>query len=166
VINVQGDNLGITGFDLDRVIRKMAANPTIKYATLARPIAGGDWKVTLRNPNTVKVIVDPAGRALWFSRHAIPYLKNPDKRPDFKQFPYLEHLGVYFFRKRALEKYVSWPRSACEVAESLEQLRILENGEKIHVFLTSSDIVSVDSKAELKKFKPLSRRRRSSRDRR
>jgi 3-deoxy-manno-octulosonate cytidylyltransferase (CMP-KDO synthetase) len=151
VINLQGDNIGLPGKDIDRVIKMMTYDPRIQFATLAQPIGPRSWKDKLYSPNVVKVVTNTSGDALWFSRYPIPYLKNPDRRPAIKQYPYLEHIGVYFFRKRALKEYGSWERGKVEAVESLEQLRILENGGKIKVFLTSAEVISVDSEAAVKK---------------
>lgn len=152
VVNIQGDNLNLPGKDIDRAIKMMTADPKIQFATLAQPIGPRGWKEKLYNPNVVKVVINAAGDALWFSRYPIPFIKKPDRRPMVKQFPYLEHIGVYFFRKKALLAYRSWMRGKAEAAESLEQLRILENGGRIKVFLTSSEVLSVDSEAAVKKI--------------
>jgi len=151
VVNLQGDNINLPGKDIDRVIEMMTSDPKIQFATLAQPIGPRGWKDKLYSPNVVKVIINASGDALWFSRYPIPYLKNPDRQPAIKRYPYLEHIGVYFFRKKALAAYRSWERGKAEAAESLEQLRIIENGGKIKVFLTSTEVISVDSVAAVKK---------------
>jgi 3-deoxy-manno-octulosonate cytidylyltransferase (CMP-KDO synthetase) len=151
-VNVQGDNIGLAGRDLDMVIKKMTADPKMRYATLAQGIEGRGWKDKLYSPNVVKVVTDAKDDALWFSRYPIPFIKNADSRPAIKQFPYREHIGVYFIRKKALLDYASWKQGAAEQAESLEQLRILENGEKIRVYPCSTEVLSVDNEQEAKKI--------------
>lgn len=153
VVNIQGDNLGLTGPVLDRVIKSLLADKKIAYATLARKIDGRDWKKKLHNSNVVKVIRGAGGRALWFSRHPIPYLQHGGSGREIDLFPYLEHIGVYFFRKKALMEYTGWAPGPVEKAESLEQLRILENGGEIHLFPIRTEILSVDSRKALDKLK-------------
>lgn len=149
IINIQADNLGLTGAVLDRVVRAMLSDRTIACATLARKIAGRDRKRKLENPNVVKVIEDARGNAAWFSRYSIPYVRGGRKAAD--RIPFLEHIGVYFFRRKALFDFAARPRGRAERAESLEQLRILENGGTIRLFLTTVNILSVDSREALRK---------------
>ena len=149
IVNIQGDNLGLTGAVLDRVIAAMLADKTIPVATLARKINGRDWKQKLYDPNVVKVVVNDASDACWFSRYPIPYLKHRPAGRAVDAYPFLEHIGVYFFRRKALAEYIAWPRGRAEAAESLEQLRILENGRTLRVFLTRCPVVTVDSKDAL-----------------
>lgn len=150
IINVQCDSLGLKDSDLDRVIAGMAAEPKISFATLARKFDRNDWKIRLASPHVVKVVANSEGNALWFSRYPIPCIKNPDLRPYPDQFPFLEHIGVYFYRKAALLRYAGWPQGKIEKAESLEQLRILERGEKIRLFPTKTKIISIDHRDDLK----------------
>lgn len=153
VINVQADNLGLTGAVLDRVIKAMLSDKSITCATLARKIEGRDWKKKLENSNVVKVIGSSDGHALWFSRHPIPYIQQGAKKRAIDLFPFLEHIGVYFFRKKALLDYAGQARGRAEAAESLEQLRIIEHGGRIKLFTTRVDILSVDSKKALKNLR-------------
>lgn len=152
IINVQADNFGLTGGVLDRVIARMKADRSIRFATLARPVADDD---ELFDPNLVKVVVGADGRALWFSRYPLPYLQRPRPGPRARQADYLAHLGVYFFRRRALAAYAGWKRTAAEKAESLEQLRILEHGGIIRVFRTSAKAISVDTARDWDELKTL-----------
>ena len=152
VINIQADNLGLSGSILDRVIREMIADRKITCATLARKIDGPDWKRKLYNRNVVKVIGNTEGNAVWFSRYPIPFTRPDGGQRPIDLFPFLEHIGIYFFRKKALMDYAGWPRGRAEKAESLEQLRILENGKKIRLFLTRAEIISVDSRQAVKKL--------------
>lgn len=152
VINIQADNLGLTGRVLDRAIEAMLADRTIACATLGRKIDGRDWKTKLADPNVVKVVEGADGNAVWFSRLPVPYLQNAARKRAIDLYPYLEHLGIYFFRKKALLDYAAQSRGRAERAESLEQLRILEHGGAIRLFKTTAGIVSVDSKEALRKL--------------
>jgi len=148
-INIQGDNLELRPNLLDRVIKEMKESSKIKCATLARRISD---ETELFNPNLVKLIVDKNDNALWFSRYPLPYIQQVKSGDRTKQFAYLGHIGVYFFRKKILTDFAGWKQGRFEKAESLEQLRILENGNKIKVFMTKCRPVSVDSLEDLKKL--------------
>lgn len=150
IINVQADNYGLRAPVLDRTIKRLVDDSSIEFATLARRLNTED---ELFNPNIVKVVIACDGSALWFSRYPIPYLQNADKKQRVKQYPFLAHVGVYFFRRRGLARFTRWKRSPLEKAESLEQLRILENGGEITVYKTSMQSVSVDAIQDLKKLK-------------
>lgn len=151
IINIQADNMGLSGAVLDRVIEAMSKDRHIRFATLAGIISPDKLDSKLANKNVTKVVGDgrAGGRALWFSRLPVPY-NNKKIKDSGDSYPYLEHYGVYFFRREALYDYVSWPRGRAEITESLEQLRILENGEKINLFITRAKIISVDSKKALR----------------
>ena len=152
VINVQGDTFGLKPAVLDRVIETMKADRSIDYATLARPITRD---TDLYDTNVVKLVTSADGRALWFSRLPIPFLQHPGPDARTSAFKYSGHIGVYFFRRRALREFADWPRSSCEKAESLEQLRILEHGRGIRVFSTRANIISIDTPTDLKKIERL-----------
>lgn len=149
VINVQADCLGLRPTLLDRVVCQMRRNHSVQYATLARPI-GNDRE--LFDPGVVKVVVDQESRALWFSRFPIPFLQRLSPGPRSAQFGYLAHIGVYFFRRAALEAFAGWKQTRLEKAESLEQLRILEHGGSILVFKTTARTISIDKPEDLKKI--------------
>jgi 3-deoxy-manno-octulosonate cytidylyltransferase (CMP-KDO synthetase) len=153
-INVQADCLGLKASMLDRVIENMKRDRTIQFATLARRILSDD---ELHNPNVVKLTMSRHGDAMWFSRSVIPYLQHPESGPKSEQFVYLAHIGVYFFRAAALKAYGGWKRTRLEKAESLEQLRILENDGSIRVFMTKMKSVSIDMPRDLKKLERILR---------
>ena len=150
VVNIQADNLGIKAAVLDRVIDRMTEDKSIHYATLVSPIA---TDAELFDPNLVKAVVSADGHALWFSRYPIPYLQGVSKAGRAGRFAFWGHIGIYFFRRRALRDFVSWGRSPLEKAESLEQLRILENNRRIRVFKTRMRLVTVDTPQDMKKLK-------------
>jgi 3-deoxy-manno-octulosonate cytidylyltransferase (CMP-KDO synthetase) len=152
VLNVQADNFGLSHVVLSRVIRAMQEDTSIHYATLARRIRVAD---ELDNPNTVKLVTSKDNQALWFSRSPMPIAHRANGKSPLRDFPYYAHIGVYFFRRAALRRFAGWPQSIYERAESLEQLRILENGEQIRVFVTSARIVSVETPQDVQKLDQL-----------
>ena len=143
------NNFGLKGALLDRVIKSLKTKPKIEYATLGRRITDDD---DLFDPNVVKLITDKKDRVLWFSRFPLPYLQNLKKGSHVDQWPFLEHIGVYFYRREALAKFGKWPSSPLEKAESLEQIRILMHEKQIQLYRTRSEVVSVDTKNDLKKL--------------
>jgi 3-deoxy-manno-octulosonate cytidylyltransferase (CMP-KDO synthetase) len=141
VVNIQGDEPLIDPQVIDAVARALNDN---EMSTAATPIKNpGEYD----NPNVVKVVVNAAGRALYFSRRTIPYLREAASRPVNEQlaaFPFLKHLGIYGYRRETLLRLVEFPVSPLENAEKLEQLRALENGIQIAVVKVDYDSVGVD----------------------
>ena len=110
------------------------------------------------NPNVVKVVVNAAGRALYFSRRTIPYLREAASSSVSEQlaaFPFLKHLGIYGYRRETLLRLVQFPVSALERAEKLEQLRALENGIPIAVVKVDYDSVGVDVPGDVERVEKL-----------
>ncbi len=151
-LNVQADCFGLKASVIDQSIRKFAAERKTGFGTLARKIESDD---ELFDPNTVKVIMDKEDRALWFSRFPLPFIQDPSLDQRSRQYGYLKHIGVYLFKKSGLKKFAAWPREKLEKAESLEQLRILCNRERISVYRTSMKTVSIDSLQDLEKIDSL-----------
>jgi len=149
-VNLQGDVFGLKSSALDNALAKFTSNPVLEYGTLARPIGS---EKELNSPDSVKVVLKNNGDAGWFSRYPLPFIRNSSKKPISKHFNFYYHIGVYMFRRESLKNYAEWPQSPCEKAESLEQLRILENGKNIRVFLTNVKTISVDSPKDVKKLK-------------
>jgi 3-deoxy-manno-octulosonate cytidylyltransferase (CMP-KDO synthetase) len=116
----------------------------VQVSTLKVPISSEDAK----DPNAVKVITDCQGRALYFSRAAIPF-----NRGSSAQVRYYKHLGLYAYTVRALRRFCSLPPSALEETEGLEQLRFLENGIAVHVLETSEDTIGVDTEQDLERVR-------------
>lgn len=139
-INVQGDEPMVRAEQLATLIQVME-NPTAQVGTLMTPAAAVD----IPNPNAVKVVTDLNGRALYFSRASIPFDRDATKPRYFK------HLGLYAYRKAALDRFVTLPESSLEKAERLEQLRFLENGISIYVGMTPHDSVGVDTEEDLQR---------------
>jgi len=141
VVNIQGDEPLIAPNVIDTVAGALAQN---EMSTAATPIKN---LAELDNPNVVKVVVNAAGRALYFSRRTIPYLREAANRPVPEQlaaFPFLKHLGIYGYRRETLLRLVKFPVSPLENAEKLEQLRALENGVGIAVVKVDYDSIGVD----------------------
>lgn len=146
-INIQADNLGVKANDFDKIITEMLNDKKIKCATFVKKIENED---ELYDPNRVKVIFNRQNDALWFSRYPIPFLQGENgNRVD--KFKYYYHIGIYFYRKAALNDFAASRRTPLEKAESLEQLRILENGGKIKIFNLNRNIWSIDTPDDTKK---------------
>src|SRR5947208_11647626 len=110
------------------------------------------------NPNVVKVVVNTAGRALYFSRRTIPFVRDAVSRSVSEQlaaFPFLKHLGIYGYRRETLLRLVKFPISPLEAAEKLEQLRALENGIPISVVKVDYDSVGVDVPSDVARAEQL-----------
>ncbi|HDL03942.1 MAG TPA: 3-deoxy-manno-octulosonate cytidylyltransferase [candidate division Zixibacteria bacterium] len=146
IINIQADHIGVKPAVFDRVLKAILEDRKIRFATLARKV---EDEASLFDPNRVKLILDADDYAYWFSRYPLPFLQgvNGDR---LGQFDFYYHVGTYFFRKTGLKMFHAWPRSPLEKAESLEQLRILENNHKIKVFKIKSEILSIDTPQDLK----------------
>ena len=140
-VNIQGDEPLIDPAVIDAVAGALDSN---EMSTAATPLKDA---VEFTNPNVVKVVVNLAGRALYFSRRTVPYLRDAASRPVEEQlaaFPFLKHLGIYGYRRKTLLRLVRFPLSPLEQAERLEQLRALENGIQIAVVTVNYDSVGVD----------------------
>lgn len=129
-----------------------AAEERVQVTTLATPCALAD----VANPNVVKVVLANSGRALYFSRAAVPFDRDHTGAPH-----YLKHLGLYGYRKTALDRFPALPPSALESAERLEQLRFLQNGIDITVEITPHDTIGVDTEEDLRAVEAILLSRRS-----
>ena len=132
VVNIQGDEPFIDPRQIDQVA-DLIRQPDVQLATLARKIA---VPAQLANPNTVKVVFGNDGTALYFSRHAIPYLRGVEPMQWMQNADYYQHIGIYAYKADVLRAIAAMPVGRLEQAESLEQLRWLENGLKIKVAVT------------------------------
>ena len=142
IINIQGDEPLTQPALLDRMVETLRSNRKIDIVTAAHPFEN---PAAASSPHQVKVIVDRDNNALYFSRYAIPFPR--DRAVSIK---YLRHQGVYGFRRKALLDFVRSKPTPLERAESLEQLRALENGVKVHVLLTKHGSPGVDTPAGAK----------------
>ncbi|KKO49164.1 3-deoxy-manno-octulosonate cytidylyltransferase [Arsukibacterium sp. MJ3] len=146
VVNVQGDEPFIPPLIIRQVAANLAAQQKAQMATLAVPLTHA---AEIRNPNIVKVVTDKAGYALYFSRSTIPYDRDGIVADDVASH-YRRHIGIYAYRAGFIQQYVSWPASALEQIESLEQLRVLWHGAAIHVDTAlETPPVGVDTPADL-----------------
>ncbi len=139
-INVQGDE-PLTRPEHIATLLQVMQNPAAQVGTLMTPAA----ELDIPNPNAVKVVTDLNGRALYFSRATIPFDRDGSRPPYFK------HLGLYAYRKAALDRFVTLAESSLEKSERLEQLRFLENGISIYVGETPFDSVGVDTEEDLQR---------------
>ena len=136
VINVQGDEPLIDPRLIDKVVEKLQSDRKVGIVTAAHPFKD---PADAFSPHQVKVVLDLRGNALYFSRAAIPA-----PRTDWRSL-FLRHQGIYGFRRETLLQFVKWKPSPLERAESLEQLRALENGVKVHVLVTATGSPGIDT---------------------
>ncbi|MEW6302922.1 MAG: 3-deoxy-manno-octulosonate cytidylyltransferase [Verrucomicrobiota bacterium] len=154
VVNIQGDEPLIDPTVVDAVANLLKDNEMSTAATRIREAE------EYANPNVVKVVVNAAGRALYFSRRTIPYLRDAASSSTAEQlaaFPFLKHLGIYGYRRETLQRLVKFPVSALEQAERLEQLRALENGIQIAVVRVDYNSVGVDVPEDVERVEKLMR---------
>ncbi len=150
VINVQGDEPFIAHSQL-RAIMACFEDESTDIATLVKPFAEEDGLAALENPNSPKVVLDAESRAIYFSRSVIPYLRGVEREQWLSHHTFYKHIGMYAFRREALREVTSLPPSSLEKAESLEQLRWLENGYKIGVGISDVETVGIDTPEDLER---------------
>lgn len=148
VINIQGDEPYIHPEQID-LAASCFNNPDVNIATLAIKLKSEE---ELFNPNIIRVVFDIHKKALYFSRNPIPFVRNFEKKDWSSQHQYFKHLGIYAYRPQVLRQITMLDTSPLEQAESLEQLRWLENGFKIHVEITEFESIAVDTPEDLLKF--------------
>ena len=148
VVNVQGDEPFIRREQLE-ALKGCFDNPQIDIATLVKPFAAADGLAALENPNSPKVVLDAESRALYFSRSVIPYLRNVPREEWLAHHTFYKHIGIYAFRSEVLRQVTSLPQSPLELAESLEQLRWLENGYSIKVGISEVETIGIDTPQDL-----------------
>ena len=150
VINVQGDEPFIAEEQI-LALMQCFENPQTDIATLIKPFPTTTTYETLSNPNTPKVIVNPQGQALYFSRSVIPYLRGIEQTHWASHHTYYKHIGIYAYRIEALCKVTQLQQTSLELAESLEQLRWLENGLTIQTAITNIETIGIDTPEDLQK---------------
>jgi 3-deoxy-manno-octulosonate cytidylyltransferase (CMP-KDO synthetase) len=143
-INVQGDEPMVRAEQIDTIVELMTRHE-VMVGTLKTPANPED----VSNPNAVKVVTDSNGKALYFSRATIPHDR------DGTSPKYFKHLGIYAYRKPALDRFVTLPESSLERAERLEQLRFLENGIPIYATETPFDSIGVDTEEDFLRVQAL-----------
>ena len=148
VINIQGDEPFIKPEQIESVVSLFERNE-VSIGTLAKRISEEE---ELFSPHVVKVVFDNNMKALFFSRQAIPFVRNHPEKEWLKKTAFYKHIGLYGFSKEVLKKIVSMPRGTLENAESLEQLRWLENGIPIYLGLTEVESYGIDTPEDLSKL--------------
>jgi 3-deoxy-manno-octulosonate cytidylyltransferase (CMP-KDO synthetase) len=151
VINIQGDEPLIQPLQFEKLMNCFDRRDT-DIATLVKSM--GDVN-DIDNPNHVKVVLSRTKRALYFSRSPVPYLRHFPKHEWLKNHTFYKHIGIYAYRANVLKEITRLSQSELEVAESLEQLRWLENNYNISVEITEFDSISVDTPADLEKINTL-----------
>lgn len=149
IVNVQGDEPMLDPQDIDLAVEGLLESAEWAVSTLITPIA---LREELHDPACVKAVIDARGRALYFSRSQIPYCRNI--RPMIDQ-PIYKHIGLYAFRRPFLLEYATWPPTPLQLAEGLEQLRVLENGYAIRCVITPRHSIGVDTEADLERARAI-----------
>lgn len=147
IINVQGDEPFIQRSQIETLCRQFD-DPQTQIATLGKRF---DSIEATENPNSPKIVCDLKGYALYFSRSVIPYVRGKETAEWLQHYPFLKHLGIYAYRREVLAEITQLPQSPLEVAESLEQLRWLQNGYRIRVGETDVETVGIDTPDDLKR---------------
>jgi 3-deoxy-manno-octulosonate cytidylyltransferase (CMP-KDO synthetase) len=139
-VNIQGDEPMIRPAHLEALVQPLLQDASMRVTTLKTPIGAEE----AHNPNCVKVVTDTTGKALYFSRCAIPY-----NRDQTEHAAYFKHLGIYAYTRSALDRFHQLPQSRLEQTERLEQLRFLEHGIPIFVAETPHNTIGVDTEEDL-----------------
>jgi len=156
IINVQGDEPFIQQSQIETLCH-LFDDPQTQIGTLGKRFQTMD---EVDNPNSPKIVCDIRGFALYFSRSAIPYIRGTVHDSWITAFPFLKHLGIYAYRREVLAEITKLPQSSLERAESLEQLRWLQNGYRIRVGETDIETVGIDTPADLQRAEQLLREQR------
>ena len=146
IINIQGDEPFIDRSQIEEVCRCFDDADT-QIATLGIPFKK-DIEV-IQNANSPKIVTDNRGFALYFSRSVIPFIRGKESEEWPEHYPFLKHIGLYAYRREVLRQVTSLPQSSLEIAESLEQLRWLQNGYKIKVGTTNLETIGIDTPEDL-----------------
>lgn len=147
IINIQGDEPFIQQSQIETLMH-LFDEPTTQIGTLGKRFETIEAAL---NPNSPKIVTDKRGFALYFSRSIIPFIRGKEQCEWLQHFPFLKHLGLYAYRREVLREVTLLPQSPLEIAESLEQLRWLENGYRIRVGLTDVETVGIDTPEDLQR---------------
>jgi len=156
VVNIQGDEPFIAQSQIETLCQCFVDKAT-QIATLGKPF---ECIEAAENPNSPKIVVDNRGYALYFSRSIIPFVRGTERQDWLSKYPFLKHLGIYAYRTNVLKEITKLPQSSLELAESLEQLRWLQNGYRIKVGLTDVETVGIDTPDDLQRAEEFIRNRR------
>ena len=149
VVNVQGDEPFIRPEQINDIVGIFTKYPDTRLATLARPYPQDRSYEGLEDPNMVKLVMGDDGRALYFSRSVIPYLRGVDKKDWPARHQYYSHIGIYAYTPSALAEIVRIPRGSLEMAESLEQLRWLQHDYEVRVAVSDFPTIGIDTPEDL-----------------
>ncbi len=150
IVNIQGDEPFIQASQI-RTVCSCFDDANTQIATLGKPFTREMGIDAIENPNSPKIVIDNNHYAMYFSRSIIPFIRGKEKEEWVEYYPFLKHIGLYAYRKNILDEITSLPQSSLEKAESLEQLRWLQNGYRIKVGLTDVETIGIDTPADLKK---------------
>ncbi len=149
VINIQGDEPFIHPEQIE-TLKRCFDDPATEIATLVKPFdPNGDFEGTLFNPNSPKVVFNKRMEALYFSRSIIPYIRGEHYTEWLRMRTFYKHIGLYAYRAATLREITALPQSELEKAESLEQLRWLENGYRIKVGITHQETIGIDTPEDM-----------------
>lgn len=149
IINIQGDEPFIRKEQIESIVSIFDKYPETEIATLVKRFDSSGGYEGLEDPNLVKVVMGDDGNALYFSRSVIPFIRKEPKEKWPECHQYHTHIGIYAYRADTLGKLVALPVSSLEEAESLEQLRWLQNGYTIKTALTEFETIGIDTPADL-----------------
>jgi 3-deoxy-manno-octulosonate cytidylyltransferase (CMP-KDO synthetase) len=150
IINIQGDEPFVHPAQIDSLIALFKDKKAPQIATLVKPVLNNE---ELFSPHLPKVVLDSQGYALYFSRHPLPYQRQLEPDQWLTQHPYLRHIGLYAYRPDVLAAITKLPPSSLEQAESLEQLRWLENGYRILTAETELETIGIDTPEDVERAK-------------
>lgn len=150
IVNIQGDEPFIHPSQIKAVCQCFDDTDT-QIATLGKPFPSDQDFSVLQNPNSPKIVVDLKGYAMYFSRSVIPYIRGREEEDWLSSHTFLKHIGLYAYRAEVLQELTQLPPSPLEQAESLEQLRWLQNGYRIRVGITNEETIGIDTPDDLKR---------------
>jgi len=152
IINIQGDEPFIQTSQIE-LLKTAFLDPSTQIATLIKQFSLGEDFENLLNPNTPKVIINTKGEAIYFSRSIVPFIRGKQNQEWISSHPFFKHIGIYAYKPEVLRKIVSLRQSSLEIAESLEQLRWIENGFTIKTIITDIESLGIDTPEDLEKAK-------------
>jgi len=151
VVNIQGDEPFIHPEQIES-LKQCFDDESIQIATLVKPFeADGDFETTVFNANSPKVVLNCKGEAMYFSRSIIPYIRGKEYKEWLHCHTFYKHIGLYAYRAATLGEITRLPQSPLELAESLEQLRWLENGYRIKCAITNQETIGIDTPADMER---------------
>ncbi|MDP4238582.1 MAG: 3-deoxy-manno-octulosonate cytidylyltransferase [Bacteroidota bacterium] len=154
IINIQGDEPFIQPEQITE-LQKCFDEPDTQIATLAKKVTEKDSFDFLDNPNNPKLVINSRNEAMYFSRSIIPFIRGTETGDWISRHSFLKHVGIYAYRADVLQELTHLEQSPLEIAESLEQLRWLENGYRIKVGLTDVETIGIDTPEDLEKVKQM-----------